>query len=39
MFIGRTVVFYLKTICEKKYEIAACIINVWGCKEICREFS
>ena len=26
--------FHSKTICEIKYEIAACIINVWGYTEI-----
>ena len=26
--------YFILTICDKKYEIATCIINVWGYMEI-----
>ena len=29
---------FISTICEKRYEISECIINVWDCAEILPSF-
>ena len=30
LFIHVSTLLFISTICEKKYEIVACIIDVWG---------